>query len=129
MTIHVQWDDPEQTILCWEFPEDWQIDDFAEAEAISVEMVMQSARPFHLVIHIRGKDTKLPPAALSQFIRAMTNASPLQQSMVIVGAGLFTEKLMNTIRAMKIPNSDKHKLLFAEDMPQARRRIKQQTSV
>src|SRR5579859_13272 len=88
--IKVTWDNPEQTIIHWEFSNGWNWKDFIEAYEISETAI----RPLKHIVHIVGKLNKnavLPQDMLLHYPNQLHNTPGNMGLMVLVGANAIVK--------------------------------------
>jgi hypothetical protein len=117
MGIQVCWDNPEQTILRYDFEGQWTWEEFraaateAFAMTVSVPHVVDTITYFH-------KGTLLPANALNQFRQAMLGAPPNRGINAIVGGTTLVRTTVYLF--MKIYGILAQRLLLCGSLEQAR---------
>jgi hypothetical protein len=119
MSILVQWDDPERTIIRFVYSGQWTFGDLFEA--------MQEARDMmdtveHLVYGIIDmQDSKLMPNGVLSLGRNVTmRKHPNQGKSIVVGASGFTRTLYDVYRKVYRTTFDESAYAFASSLDEAR---------
>jgi len=82
--IKVDWDDPAQTIVRWEFPSEWTWDDVEEARQQSVAMRRSVSHRVAVILDMLGSQQSLPRAPLKMFAKGMREFSEGRDVTVLV---------------------------------------------
>src|SRR5688572_14922021 len=120
MSITVNWDNADKTIIRYDFQGKWTWDEFRVAanEAFgltrSVQHRVDSISNFH-------PGASLPSDALFHFSRAMRDAPPNRRTTVIVGGTPFINNLVSTFSRIYRPLGKR--LLIASTLDEARKKL------
>jgi len=120
--IKVTWDNPEQTIIRWDFSGGWSWKDFVEAHEITEWMI----RPLNHYVHIMGnlnKHTILPQDMLLQYQNKLENTPPNMGLMVLVGANALVKNAIYVFTTLFGSRSPGAQLVTAESPEEARKII------
>jgi hypothetical protein len=123
MSIIVEWDNEQQTILCLRYEARWNWDDFNLAAKQMTLMLDAVSHPVDLVFDVRSGAFP-PPGAMSRFRSIMDNPHPGVRHLVFVAPSLVCSFVQGLIRLMSSlygssftpPNFE-----FATSMEEARR--------
>ena len=125
MAIQVTWDNPEKTILRWEFQKGWTLDDFFIATRASTDMVEETDTPFYLLVN--GNGYSAPGFPMASFRTAVANAHPRMKRMIITNADMFVKTIMELLREQRSKGTDKEHLVIVDNLEQAYAIINQDT--
>jgi len=117
MGITVQWDNDEQTVIRYDFTNNWNWVEFQERVK---EVFAMTASVDHTVDTISNflPGANIPKDAFFQFRRAMVNAPKNRGITVIVGASLLIQTLVKVFS--RIYTSLGERLILADSLEQAR---------
>lgn len=117
----VQWDDPEQTILRFEFEGEWDWVVVRQVALMGQEMSASVEHRVDSVVDLR-QSHGLPAHSLSQFEQLAQFPSPNSGVIVIVGGGNLVASLLNIFK--RVYRSAAAKYHYVETMEEAERLIR-----
>lgn len=122
MSITVNWDNDDKTVIRYDFADQW---DWADFRAATVEAFALTRSVSHRVDSISNfhPGANLPPDALFQFSRIMKVAPPNRGTTVIVGGTMFINNLVTIFSKIYKPLGKK--LLIASTLDEARQKLLQ----
>ena len=124
MTIHVDWDNPEQTTLLWTVAGRWTWQESSDAIAKAWAMMESSPLPLVDSIVDMRHGNLVPDNALSNFSRTLSNAHPKTGFIVMAGMPPFIQALLNVyIRSQR---ASKRKISAVKTLEEARSILKTQ---
>lgn len=95
MTIHVVWDDAEQSIMRWDFDPEWDWSDFWSAFTESVHMTEDYTRRVDVIPNVTNTK-RLPIGALGAFKTIDTKMPDFTKLVVIAGPDSITRTIIKT---------------------------------
>jgi hypothetical protein len=124
MTINVTWDDPEHTIIRYEFNERWTWPELLQAVAQSDAMLMEAGHVCHFIYDIR-LSRAIPDSALTYLKRFVGKKRANTGIQVVVGndksrALALAESLLSVLQKLYNPDWG---LFFAESLDEAHERL------
>lgn len=99
MSITVQWDNEEHTLLRWDFVETWDWDDFLAAQKASNDLIGSVPHTVHIIGDV-SRSHHLPPGAIARFRTYKRNDPPNAGRVVLVGASTYIRTIVETFRGM-----------------------------
>lgn len=115
MPITVYWETIAPNIIRWDFYDPWTLEEFWQAYYQSHDMVRDHDGLVDFLLN--GNQTKPPAFPLAEFQRAFREASPKQNTMVIINENSFIRSLMQVLQRLRVRNTDK--LYFARSIEEA----------
>ena len=97
MSIDIAWDDPEQTIIRWDFGDNWTRTDFKNAFKTTLEMA-ESVDYRVDVIPFVGRAFNVPQGILSDFSHINRYVSANTGLIVVTGGNSFGRMLIETFK-------------------------------
>jgi hypothetical protein len=94
MTIRVQWDNTEKTIVRWDFDGSWEWNEYFVAQYES-NCLLDSVDYLVDIIGNVQKSHLLPANALSVYRNSLKNVSPNIGIIVLVGSSSFIRQMVN----------------------------------
>lgn len=89
MTVHIQWDNPEQTTLRYDFVDDWQLCEFEVAFRLSKLMTRAVCHQVDVILDFTVSNAHLPNAA--DYASTLLPRVPIQRgAIVLVGEQIET---------------------------------------
>jgi len=117
MTITVDWDTDDPTIVLYEFSQHWTLEEFYLAMEATARLLAKSTQPLSGFI-IRDTSTiQPPPSSMSAFRKALTTGKP---PMVFVSANKLAQVMIKSI-VQTYPNV--RPVYFADSLEDARQQI------
>lgn len=119
MTVHMMWDDPEKTILHFEFERDWKLAEFEARHIESLDWVKAQPHNVHVVVDFSQLIT-LPVNALSSF-ENLTRRYPRPANIdviVVVARKNFFMRLLDIYT--RVFNREGTQILTANTIEEAR---------
>jgi hypothetical protein len=129
MTMIVEWDNDEKTILCLRYEAKWDWDDFNTAERAMHAMLSTVDHRVDLVFDVRSGSFP-PPGAMSRFRDVTDNPHPNVRHLVFVGPVLlmrFVQSLIRIMGSLYGSGFNPPAFSFAESMTEARAVLKSKT--
>ncbi|PJF30887.1 MAG: hypothetical protein CUN52_03425 [Phototrophicales bacterium] len=101
MKIRVDWDNPEQTVICWHFEPEWAWEDFYMAAGISVALRKNAThgKPIALILHT-GETAPHRGAALTHTQNALLIKPDGRDVIVVAGTHPFTQRVVQLFRQL-----------------------------
>ena len=94
MTVRVQWDDPDHTILLYTLECAWTWDEMFAAADQGVAMTASVSHPIYVIVNYRSTQG-MPPKAFAQFNRITRLMNAKTELVVIAGGGTILLSLFN----------------------------------
>jgi len=94
MTVRVQWDDPDHTILLYTLDCTWTWDEMFEAADKGVEMTADISYPIYVIVNYKSMHG-MPPKAFAQFKRITQFMNAKIELVIIAGGGTLLLSLLN----------------------------------
>jgi hypothetical protein len=125
MSITVNWDNDDKTVIRYDFAGQW---DWADFRAATVEAFALTRSVTHRVDSISNfqPGSNLPSDALFQFSRIMKVAPPNRGTTVIVGGTMFINNLVSIFSKIYKPLGAR--LLIASTLDEARKKLAERSS-
>ncbi|MFZ4826413.1 MAG: hypothetical protein ACOYLB_03575 [Phototrophicaceae bacterium] len=117
MAIQVTWDNPEKTILRWEFQKGWTLEEFFIATRESADMVEQTDTPFYLLVN--GNGYPAPSLPMASFRSAIANTHPRMKRMIITSSDLFTKAILELLKEQGSKGTESSRLVMVETIEEA----------
>lgn len=117
MTIKVQWDNEEHTLLRWEFMGVWDWDDFLAAQKESNDLINSVPHTVDIISDV-SKSQHLPPGAIGRFRTYRRDDPENTGRVVLVGASIYIKTIVEIFRGM-FPNTGGN-FSFANSLDEAR---------
>ena len=95
MGITVTWDNPQRTVLRWEFKGWWSWYDFSVAQKQSNEMMVSVAHTVHAIGDMTSSRF-IPPNAMIEFGRAANDVPANKGVIVLVNCSFLLETMVQT---------------------------------
>ena len=95
MTIHVVWDDAEQSIMRWDFDSEWDWSDFWSAFTESIHMTEGYTHRVDVIPNVTNTK-RLPIGALGAFKSADAKMPDFTKLVVIAGPDSITRTIIKT---------------------------------
>lgn len=101
MKIQVDWDNPDKTIICWQFTEDWHWKDFYLAAGISVTLRKSAShgKPISLILNM-GETAPQRGAALTHTQNALLIKPDGRDVIVVAGTHPFTQRVVQLFKQL-----------------------------
>jgi len=101
MKIRVDWDNPDKTVICWHFTEDWHWEDFYLAAGISVSLrkSVSHGKPIALILYT-GETAPQRGAALTHTQNALLIKPDGRDVIVVAGTHPFTQRVAQLFRQL-----------------------------
>lgn len=123
MGIQVQWDNPQHTIIRYDFAAHWTSEDFFDAIAADDDMIASVDHPVHLILDMSKSDT-VPVVQLTRLRRIAGSVGEQTGLIVLVGANMWINALADIFQKVYASRVDHFcGLLHAPTLDDARRRI------
>lgn len=117
MSINVQWDKEQQTILRWDFMGVWDWDDFLAAQKQSNNLINSVAHTVDIIGDVT-QSYHLPPGAIGRFRTYRRDDPKNTGQVVVVGASVYIRTMVDIFRGM-FPNTGGN-FTFANSLDEAR---------
>ncbi|MEQ8672125.1 MAG: hypothetical protein RLP44_20975 [Aggregatilineales bacterium] len=123
MSITIEWDNPERTILRYDIRDTWRWQDARDAiDTIFTMMDNAEADVICTIPHFVGK-VNLPPDGLKHFAELTERSHPKAGLTVIVGANFMMRSVISTVRGMYTMTGRSVDFDYADTLDDARRKI------
>ncbi|MCU0482156.1 MAG: hypothetical protein MUE54_13250 [Anaerolineae bacterium] len=101
MKIKVDWDNPDKTIICWQFGDDWHWEDFYLAAGISVTLRKSAThgKPIALILNM-GETAPQRGAALTHTQNALLIKPDGRDVIVVAGTHPFTQRVVQLFKQL-----------------------------
>jgi len=99
MAINVVWDDDLQTILRWDFEQDWTWEDFHAAFDQSVKIAGSKKERVDVIPYL-AQSKLVPPNTLMQFNRVSRLSPPNTNLIVITGGTTLVNAMISMFRSV-----------------------------
>ena len=116
MTVRVDWDDPDHSILLYSFSPKWTWDELYEAADKGLVMADTVSHTVDVIVDFRTSQG-LPPKAFAQFNRLSRMPTPQTGLVVITGGGTLLLSLFNLF--ILIAGSSAPKYCWVSDLNKA----------
>ncbi|MDX2074805.1 MAG: hypothetical protein SFZ02_00110 [bacterium] len=95
MKIRVNWDNADQTVICWHFEPDWQWEDFYMAAGISVSLRKNAThgKPISLILNT-GDTAPQRGATLTHTQNALLIKPDGRDVIVLAGTNAFMQRMV-----------------------------------
>ena len=104
MDIQVEWDDsqrlPDCAIIVWTFPDEWDWNDFAQADKQAFQMALDSLNTVHSIVDFRQTNRLPHSGAISYFTRSIATAPPNRGIVAVVSTSRLISSLETILRAL-----------------------------
>ncbi len=120
MTVRVDWDDPDHSILLYSLSCRWTWDELYEAADKGLAMADTVSHTVDVIVDFRISQG-LPPKAFAQFNRLNRMPTPQTGLVVITGGGTFLLSLFNLY--ILIAGSSASKYCWVSDLDKAYRAV------
>lgn len=127
MTIQVYWDEAETMLVRWDMEEGWSLSDFRYALKRTRDMTDQTTGWFDLIID--GNQHQPPNFPMVDFQRALAEASPRLDLLLVCNANMFARLLLESLRRMNVPNTNRNKMIFSETAQDALQYVRDRRSM
>jgi hypothetical protein len=117
MTINVQWDNEEHTLLRWDFMESWGWDDFLAAQKASNDLITSVPQTVHIIGDV-SRTHASPAGAIARFRTYRRDDPPNAGKVVLVGASAYIRTMVDIFRGI-FPNTGGN-FTFADSLEEAR---------
>src|SRR5258705_6013933 len=128
MAITVQWDNPEQTIIRFEYSGQWTFRDLFDAMHEARNLMDSVGHRVHGIIDMR-ESKLMPNGALSLGRNVTMRKHPNQGKTVIIGANSFARTLYDVYRKVYRSTFDESAYSFAATIEEARLNLGKQAVV
>lgn len=122
MSVRVNWDDPEHTILLYTLGCSWTWDEIYETVDVGVAMITTVPHVVDVLVDIQNGS--LPPRAIAQFQRIASIPAPQTNLIVIAGGGTLFLSLFNLFKLMMGNSANKY--FWVSDLNKARATLTKQ---
>ncbi len=122
MSIQVQWDNEQKTVVRWDFTGNWKWDEFLLAQHESNKLLSSVDYMVDIIGNVE-QSRLLPPSALTVYRSTLKNTAPNLGLIILVGSSPFIRQMVGIfmkISRFKGPGSD---FRFADSNGQARTMI------
>jgi hypothetical protein len=117
MSITVQWDNEQHTLLRWDFIGVWDWDDFLAAQKEANELINSVSHTVNVIGDV-SKSYHLPPGAIGRFRTYRRDDPENTGRVVVVGASIYIKTMVDIFRGM-FPNTGGN-FTFANSLDEAR---------
>ena len=117
MSIKVQWDNEEHTLLRWDFVGIWNWNDFQAAQKESNALINSVSYTVDIIGDV-SQSHHVPPGAIGQFRTYRRNDPENTGRVVLVGASIYIKTIVEIFRGM-FPNTGGN-FTFANSLDEAR---------
>lgn len=107
MTVRVDWDDPDQSILLYTLGCRWTWDEMYEAVDKGIAMTSTVPHKFCIIVDYQSSQG-LPPGAINQFGRITRLMNPQIELVIIAGGGTLLLSLFNLFLLLSGNNAPKY---------------------
>jgi len=122
MGIHVQWDNPEQTIIRFRYDGAWNLSDLFDALQEARELMDTVTHRVDGIVDL-SESKLMPNGALSLGRNVTMRKHPRQGKTVIVGASGFVRTLYDVYRKVYRTTFDESAYGFASSLEEARQQL------
>ncbi|MCL4250638.1 MAG: hypothetical protein KJ065_20975 [Anaerolineae bacterium] len=119
MGIAVQWDNPEQTVILWDFEQTWSWDAFADSARVSSAMIASTDRSVDVILNVAG--SRPPFGKITAYHRSAFEYIP-------TNIGVLMLVCSDEISAAQLLMPFFSNLQFVETLEEARERLHLQTA-
>jgi hypothetical protein len=126
MAITVSWDNPEQTIVRYEYSGQWTVGELTNAMREVQSLMDLVSHRVDVIIDMR-ESKFMPNSALSLGRNAIMRKHPNQGKSVIIGASNFARTLYNVFRQVYRTSFDESAYSFADNLEEARLYLRKET--
>jgi len=116
MGIAVSWDNPQRTIICFDFSQGWDWDDVYAASDQATTMLDSVEHTVHIIMDIRNGG-KIPGDLMSHAERIASGHHPRRGMMIVVGANRLLRTVGGGLRKL-FPDATRN-VIFASDLEEA----------
>ena len=117
MSINVQWDNEEHTLVRWDFIGMWDWNDFLAAQKASNDLINSVPHTVNIISDV-SRSPHVPPGAIARF-RTYRRVDPENAGrVVLVGASIYIKTIVEIFRGM-FPNTGGN-FTFANSLEEAR---------
>ncbi|MEO8609079.1 MAG: hypothetical protein ABI690_14410 [Chloroflexota bacterium] len=121
MSINVQWDNEEHTLVRWDFIETWDWNDFLAAQKTSNALISSVPHKVDIIGDV-SRSAYMPPGSIARF-RTYRRDDPANAGrVVLVGANTYVKTIVEIFRGM-FPNTGGN-FTFANSLEEARSELK-----
>jgi hypothetical protein len=99
MPVTVEWHNPEQTIIHFQFIAPWTWTDYTHANQQAQEMMGSIQNKTDLILNFQ-RVGQMPPNSLAHLRRAATETHPNQGTIVIIGMNAFVRMIGNVMETV-----------------------------
>ncbi|MDX2136754.1 MAG: hypothetical protein SF123_01570 [Chloroflexota bacterium] len=85
MAIVVQWDNPERSIIRWDFEPEWTWEELADTARVSSAMIASADGDVDVILH--AVDTQPPNERITRYQRSALSYTPSNIRMLVLVAG------------------------------------------
>ncbi len=117
MSINVQWDNEEHTLVRWDFIGTWDWNDFLAAQKASNELISSVPHRVDIIGDVSGSH-QIPPGAIARFRTYRRDDPPNAGRVVLVGASAYIRTMVEIFRGI-FPNTGGN-FTFADSLEEAR---------
>src|SRR5260221_5773423 len=118
--IKITWNNPEQTILLFEFPLAWMWADFANAQKVAGEMMDSRTHELPVgIVFILPEKGKLPPIALTASRQALALRDQRVVKIVMVGGNQLTRTMWESVIGLFLDGATDYGLADSVDAAMA----------
>lgn len=106
MPIVVNWDDPEKTLLRWDFNGLWDWPQVFTATEQSVRMRQEVEHSVSIILNLE-RATPLKPGAINHTKTALSFSPEGRDLVVVAGQSVFVQSVVDIFRKMNVSMADK----------------------
>jgi hypothetical protein len=119
MSIQVNWDNPEHTIIRYQFERSWTWNDFFAAVRTAKGLIDAApAERVGVIMEGQSRHMQFPPNMLTHFKNALRNRHQKTEIVAVVIDNAFLRVIVNSL--IVLTGSSKETLQITEDLEQAR---------
>ncbi|HSS95563.1 MAG TPA: hypothetical protein VLK33_00955 [Terriglobales bacterium] len=117
MSINVQWDNEEHTLVRWDFIGMWDWNDFLAAQKTSNDLISSVPHTVDIIGDV-SRSPHVPPGAMARFRTYRRNDPENAGRVVLVGANIYIKTIVDIFRGM-FPKTGGN-FTFANSLEEAR---------
>jgi hypothetical protein len=117
MSINVQWDNDEHTLVRWDFIGMWDWNDFLAAQKASNDLINTVPHTVDIISDV-SQSPHVPPGAIGRFRTYRRNDPANAGRVVLVGASIYIKTIVEIFRGM-FPKTGGN-FTFADSLEEAR---------
>ena len=116
MGIAVTWDNPQRTVICFDFRDHWDWDDLYAASDQATAMLDTVNHTVHFIMDLRQAN-KIPGDLMAHAERIAGGHHPRRGKMIVVGANRLLRTVGGGLRKL-FPDATRN-VVFARDLEEA----------